>query len=332
MKHPYSQKVVCLFFSALMLSQNALAAPFGKADLVCDHPVFDFGQREEGETITHQFVLRNKGETDLLIDQIDSSCGCTVATISSDSIPAGTTAVITAQLDLKKRVGLQDKKINISVKRSNKPLELTFKGIALERTEVKPRAAYFGQLKPDATPSISIRLRGLIRPLDPSTPTCNSPLIDYTLLPGAETNQYQLTVSLKKTPPPGEFSTQISIPVYGETETIVIPVFAYVPTVDEPAAPIIVSPKKLTIQKNDLGGAYQQIISLRPGGERNFHVLEVTSPPKGLNIKIHPLNRGGHSIILSGTLPENVEGEIITIRTDLPGAKEIKIPFSIEAQ
>jgi len=74
-----------------------------------DQPVFDFGDRNAGELVEHSFILTNRGEGTLLIDQVKTSCGCTVAQISSKNIPPGGTANLMLKLNLHLQKGSQNR-------------------------------------------------------------------------------------------------------------------------------------------------------------------------------------------------------------------------------
>jgi len=50
------------------------------------HPVFDFGNMDEGPDITHAFHFQNKGRTSLKITHVQTSCGCTAAVVEENGV------------------------------------------------------------------------------------------------------------------------------------------------------------------------------------------------------------------------------------------------------
>jgi hypothetical protein len=70
------------------------------AGLVADEPVFDFGEVVSRESISHAFVLRNVSDLPLAIKDARSSCSCTVADWSAETIAPGEITELTAILDL----------------------------------------------------------------------------------------------------------------------------------------------------------------------------------------------------------------------------------------
>lgn len=56
---------------------------------------FDFGAITTPDPISHQFVIKNKGEGPLVIEQAYTTCGCTTADLTGSIIPAGKVSLVT---------------------------------------------------------------------------------------------------------------------------------------------------------------------------------------------------------------------------------------------
>jgi hypothetical protein len=61
-------------------------------------PSYDFGTIPQ-EVVTHAFTVRNKGDKDLVIGKITTSCGCTTAKIDKERIRPGETATLEVTFD-----------------------------------------------------------------------------------------------------------------------------------------------------------------------------------------------------------------------------------------
>jgi hypothetical protein len=59
----------------------------------------DFGRIYSSWNVTHVFAVQNTGTTDLEIGNLVTSCGCTVAELSSNVIPLGERADLTVTFD-----------------------------------------------------------------------------------------------------------------------------------------------------------------------------------------------------------------------------------------
>ena len=113
-----------------------------------DKPVFDFGQVEQGEKVTHDFRFTNQGNRDLRVQSVKTSCGCTAAVIAADTIPPGTEGTIQATFDTKRFAGQKAKDIRVH---TNDPLNpvttLTLRGEITTEVQVEPAQLYLGRLQ-----------------------------------------------------------------------------------------------------------------------------------------------------------------------------------------
>lgn len=80
----------------------------------------DFGIVKEGSVVSHTFKFANKGKSILNIKDIKTSCGCTVALISSKEIAPGKEGTLKVDLDTKNRQGRMSRTITVV---SNDPEE-----------------------------------------------------------------------------------------------------------------------------------------------------------------------------------------------------------------
>ena len=83
---------------------------------------YDFGAVKEGQVVSHTFKFLNKGKTTLEIQDFKTSCGCTVASLSSKQIAPGKNGTMKIDLDTKNRQGKMSRTITIT---SNDPEEPT---------------------------------------------------------------------------------------------------------------------------------------------------------------------------------------------------------------
>ena len=73
----------------------------------------DFGDFAQGEIVTHTFKFKNTGDKSLLIQNIETSCGCLSASYDKKPIPPGEEGSIEVQFDSKGQYGKQYKIITI---------------------------------------------------------------------------------------------------------------------------------------------------------------------------------------------------------------------------
>ena len=75
--------------------------------------IHDFGKLIAGEKAVFTFKFKNTGNSDLVISQVKSSCGCTVPRYPKEAIEPGEGGTIKVTFDSSGRKGLQNKGITI---------------------------------------------------------------------------------------------------------------------------------------------------------------------------------------------------------------------------
>lgn len=86
--------------------------------------IHKFGEIAEGEIVVCEFYFRNVGNANLIIQSIESSCGCTVVKWNNKPIKAGEESKITVEFDSKGRNGKQYKVLTIFANTKQKVKEL----------------------------------------------------------------------------------------------------------------------------------------------------------------------------------------------------------------
>jgi len=110
LKEPFGlQKWLVLLsatFCAVAMGRNIWAwfgPPSWKPRITCFEPVFDFGYREPGESVEHQFTLRNTGTEDLVISNVSADCECLAAQLNAERIPPAHQLELPARVLVKER-------------------------------------------------------------------------------------------------------------------------------------------------------------------------------------------------------------------------------------
>jgi len=84
------------------------------ARLVFAEEVFDFGEVDAGAVVNHTFTFTNAGKVPLVISDVRSTCGCTVAEWPKMPISPGQQGAIPVRFDTKNKAGVQGKPITIT--------------------------------------------------------------------------------------------------------------------------------------------------------------------------------------------------------------------------
>jgi len=74
---------------------------------------YNFGEMLQGESVTHDFILKNTGDADLIISAAKGSCGCTVPEWPKTPIAKGEEAAIKVTFNSAGRSGKQNKTVTL---------------------------------------------------------------------------------------------------------------------------------------------------------------------------------------------------------------------------
>ena len=124
------------FLTVLMVStliftaQSQTPTPAGKgAAIQFNQTAHDFGTIEEGTRATHEFEFTNTGDSNLILTNVQASCGCTVPTWPRQPIKPGQKDKITVVYNSAGRPGDFHKSITVSSNVKNEAAKvLTIQG------------------------------------------------------------------------------------------------------------------------------------------------------------------------------------------------------------
>jgi hypothetical protein len=84
---------------------------------------FDFGRALQQKTLTKEFVLHNFGNEELVIQGVDTTCGCTVAELVDKTIKPGGSTALRVNLETRTALGKIERTVMI---RSNDPSKASY--------------------------------------------------------------------------------------------------------------------------------------------------------------------------------------------------------------
>jgi len=84
---------------------------------------FDFGSALPNKTLSKEFLIRNLGAADLVIESISTTCGCTVGQLDTRTIKSGVAVPLRVSLETRSYSGALQRTVLI---RSNDPTKGLF--------------------------------------------------------------------------------------------------------------------------------------------------------------------------------------------------------------
>lgn len=209
-------------------------APARAADpqprLLVEHPVYDFGQVEQGTSVEHVFKLRNGGDGPLRVEHVKSTCACTVGAVLGRDVPPGGETWVTLQLDTGELAGPTAKTITVYSNDPDHPVSgLSVQGVVLADLVVDPPLVYLGRVeagqrashtvevrpgRPDGTTrATAVRAPSFLRArLTPDPADAARQLLEVGVAPDAPVGPISGEVVLETT---GARHREIVVPVFG---------------------------------------------------------------------------------------------------------------------
>jgi len=118
-------------------AQEARPQAAGKGPkIVVEPPSFDFGAALQNKVLEKELLIRNAGTEDLVIENVATTCGCTVAELDTKTIKPGAQTPLRVKLETRTNQGKIVKNVIV---RSNDPTTPSLQ-IKLE-ADVKPETS-----------------------------------------------------------------------------------------------------------------------------------------------------------------------------------------------
>jgi hypothetical protein len=109
--------LAALASAALLAAASAAEEPAGPRIRV-DPESFDFGGTLPGKTLRREFVIRNFGDAELVIEGISTTCGCTAALPAEDRVKPGGSTPLRVTFETRRYTGRVVREVLV---RSNDP-------------------------------------------------------------------------------------------------------------------------------------------------------------------------------------------------------------------
>lgn len=115
--------------------------------LMVEESVYNFGYAGLGQNVRHTFNIKNSGSETVVISEVITDCGCTVALLSGKEIKPGGTGTVQATFQTKGYEGTQEKNIFIRSNDSVQPeVILTLKGVVKKGAVLDPQGVNLGDV------------------------------------------------------------------------------------------------------------------------------------------------------------------------------------------
>jgi len=303
-----------------------------------DKTVYDVGKVVEGEACSGKFSFRNEGKAVLEIGQVDTSCGCTVASVMPDKLQPGQTGLIAFTLDLTNVRGPTQKGITVPSKDPDTPVvQLTIKADVKPIFEFSPELVFFGEVQPGHAAKSEIRIKRLDGKKLQITKMQTQDFITATVEPDKNSNgqSARILVEAKPEGKPGAFTDMLLVHMDDSPKATII-----IPLAGQLLGGIKVEPDALVWDLPDPAhwpGPNPDATTVRTltvsmlQTNQTLELRDFASDLEDLLVKAATLEAGKKYQVLlklSQSHKESTEG-VLTIETSLPSQPRLEVPVKV---
>ena len=295
--------------------------------LVCDRPVFDFGEVRADLAVTNTFILRNAGTGTVSIVNVRPTCGCTTTALATNQLAPGAVAELRATLSLVGRTGHQNKAIFVETNdRLNPRLKLEMTGVIARDIDVQPEGVHFGTLgrDGDAQRDVLLTANSNLTFAIKSVNTGAS-LFEAEVEAREPGKVYWIHIKAKGPRPAGTTSAIVQVVTdCPTTPSITIPVTVFA------AGDVVAVPTQLLLVPSGTNETRLANLTLYSPSGKKFAVKLVESGAPSVQARLGTpvADRVRIEVQTSGSL-EDAEGKSIRILTDLDSAREVSVPLHV---
>jgi len=295
--------------------------------IVFEQKEYDFGEVIGVDKVEHIFKFTNEGKGELKIDKVNTTCGCTAALLSANTVPSGGKGEVTATFTVGGRQGAQTKHIYVL---SNDPADpkatLTIKGTITPQVSVEPSSISISDKEKDTSRTVTIA-QTTDESLTLGEITARLNLVTTKVTEGTPEKgkkRYTLEIGLKPDTNPGRYFETVSVATNLKAK----------PKIDINVriavnGDIQATPSRINLGSLKPGQEISKTISLNNIKGQPFKVEAIEIDNKEFTISpAAPVAAAeSHTFTLTGKAPAATQGVVrakILFKTDNPKQKEIE--------
>jgi hypothetical protein len=326
-----------------------LVVPSGGQDLprsggpapraVVTQPVWDAGAVARGATVRHDFALRNEGNAELRVHEVQATCGCTVAKFDQ-SIPPGAAGVVTAEVHTEAFRGPIAKDVTVLTNDpANPSIVLTLRADVRPLVDAAPGYVHFVHVQGAAAPTskqtvwsgdqAELAVLAVESPL-PAITVAFRPAADGERSPDGRGRQWVLTATLDSEAPPGPLSGDLVVRTnHPQQPTLLLPLAGYV------RPRLMVSPPVADFGSFPPSEPRRGSVILTNYAEAPLRVLGVESDVKGVTAQVSERDEGKKfdlNLTVAAGVARGALAGTLRVRTDSPQHPVIEIPIKGEVR
>lgn len=315
-------KISALLTAVAVTAMAQQPATTNRPRLVCDEPVFDYGTVDASTVVEHTFTIRNEGTLTLEISRVHASCGCTVASISSQQIPPGGESKISSRLSLQGRSGPQQKTIVIDSNDPDQPqYVLTLRGVVGAALNVQPPQIIQPRVAPGSQPSANVIVSsGDGAEFSITSVESTSERLQANVVTIEEKKTYRVDIGLASPLESGAFNAMVMVRTdHPKRPAVEIPVTFIA------ARELVVAPREITFDKPG-DQPVSRFVLIRNADGAPVELDGVEAPDPSVQVVTQPFGANGLRVQMSNLVPSrDMNGRVLRIHSRSSGVIDVPI-------
>jgi hypothetical protein len=314
--------------------------------IVFDQSVHDFGLVMDKQELKCTFTFRNAGTQTLIVEKVNTGCGCTVANMPKQQFAPGETGSIEITYN-PKGTGSQNRSIQVMTNDAKQRVTtVALNAHVLPLIEARPSTVQFGQVVCGQERKVEVVIVSRDPNMKIDSITTNGPEVTAKELPDREPVQLiekdlpgrkVIEVTLSPDAPPGRVLKMITIQATaaksdGKPEQHTLNVNAFAAIKGE----LSVQPPFIRVRPLAVNEPFdREAIITREGGQP-FKILDtkiLNSTLEGVTASVEPYENGaakGYKIVIRGKAGDTAKSfrGSVEVTTDMPKEPTVEIQFS----
>lgn len=292
-------------------------------------PVHDFGKISAGEIVKYSYIFTNVGDQQLIISNVQPSCGCTATAEWTREVEPGKTGTIPIQFNSANFGGAIAKMVTVLCNDKTQPaVYLQIKGTVWKPIEITPAYAVINVPPESSGGSATVKiLNNTENALLLGKPEVNQPGFAVEIRTNQPGKEYELTVSTVPPLKPGNVQAEIKIPTSSSNAPVItVRTWANV----QPALSIL--PAQVSLPTAPLANKLTPVVTIINNTTNPLALTEPAVTIPGVDFQLREVQPGRYFTI-GLTFPQGFqlkEGESgeIKVKSSNPKYAQITIPIT----
>ncbi|HTS18954.1 MAG TPA: DUF1573 domain-containing protein [Verrucomicrobiae bacterium] len=312
-------------------------APAAAPKIHFDKTVYDFGPTSLVDSVTGTFTFQNTGSGELRIGKPQPSCGCTVASLSTNVLAAGQTGQLVFNVRVAGQRGHLEKHITVPSNDAQTPaVSLSIKIEMRQLVDINPGLVFLGTLKQGTVTNFTVILRrtdGQKLVVAKTEPSSSMLTARVEPVEGSNDQAAKLLINLHAEGAPRSFNDNVRVFLAGISQPV-----ATIPVNGRLLGDVTLDRESLfwpvAIQTNQVVNSEQLTVRRITVSSTTTNRLEISNLSTSLanmTLEVVPVDNGKVYTIVAKltTLPQQSERGTISFDTNTPLQPKIIVPVTI---